>query len=101
MGKDIRLTDPQKLSAAGEKLAEQSQIYTQIYGQLLQEAGTMGTAWDGEDNIAFVNQINGFTEELKQMADKLQLTSEAVKTQAQNYANRQDTNTASVKNLAN
>ena len=29
----------------------------------MQEANTMGTAWEGADNIAFVEQINGFTEE--------------------------------------
>lgn len=44
MGKQIRVT-PSELGAAADKLATISEGYTQIYTQLLQQAGTMGAAW--------------------------------------------------------
>ena len=100
MGKTIRVT-PEQLETTSKKLAEHSQNYTQIYQQLLQEASTMGAAWEGDDNLAFVNQINGFLDDLKMMADKLKIASDALNQQRLNYKARQDDNIAQVKNLAN
>lgn len=100
MGKVIRVT-PEELEAASKKMHEFSGTYTQIYQQLMQEAGAMGTAWEGEDNIAFVNQITGFCEELKLMADKLQTASDALLQQKTNYSNRQQANIEQVKQLIN
>lgn len=100
MGKKIKVT-PEELFSTSDSLKQQSETYTQIYTQLLQEAGTMGVAWQGDDNIAFVEQINGFCEELKMMADKLMTASNALHKQAENYQTRQQDNIQSVKKLAN
>lgn len=100
MGKVIRVT-PEELEKASQKLAGLSESYTQIYSQLLQEAGTMGAAWEGDDNLAFVDQINGFCEELKQMAAKLQTASDALNQQKTNYATRQNDNITQARKLAN
>jgi WXG100 family type VII secretion target len=100
MGKVIRVT-PEELEAAAKKMHEHSATYTQIYQQLMQEIGAMGSAWEGEDNVAFVNQISGFCEELKAMADKLQLAGDALMQQKTNYANRQQANIDQAKQLAN
>lgn len=96
----LRVT-PEELGKVSTKLSEFSRSYEEIYKQLLQQASTMGEAWEGEDNVAFVEQITGFTQELKAMADKLQLASDALKQQQTNYANTQDTLTSSVKKLKN
>lgn len=96
----IRVT-PEELGAASQAVAGLSEEYTSIYTQLLQQAGTMGEAWDGEDNLAFVDQINGFCEELKQMADKLSIASDALKQQQTNYANQQQDNITQVRKLTN
>ena len=61
----------------------------------------MGTAWEGADNLAFVEQIKGFTEELKAMADKLLTASQALDKQRANYVARQDDNITQVKKLVN
>jgi len=100
MGKRIRVT-PQELETASKKLAELSETYTGIYTQLMQAASTMGDAWDGEDNLAFVDQINGFNQDLKSMADKLVTASQALDKQRTNYATIQDSNTAQVRKLTN
>ncbi len=96
----LRVT-PEELGKVASKLSEFSKSYEDIYKQLLQQASTMGEAWEGEDNVAFVDQITGFTQELKAMADKLQLASDALKQQQTNYANTQETLTSSVKKLKN
>ena len=100
MGKRIVVT-PEELGKAAEKLLDISDAYTQIYTQLFQTAGTMGEAWQGEDNLAFVDQINGFCEELKTMAEKLRTDAEALKTQQANYENRQQDNITQVRKLTN
>ncbi len=100
MGKIIRVT-PEELRATSAKLADLSGEYTSVYNKLMQDASTMGAAWEGEDNQAFVQQISGFTEELKQMADKILAASEGLKMQADNYSARQDDNIAVVKTLPN
>ncbi len=101
MGKEIGVASFDDMAKASQKLQELSETYTDIYNQLMQKASTMGTAWDGADNLAFVEQINGFTEELKAMADKLSVASQALDQQRANYVQRQDDNIGAVKKLAN
>lgn len=97
-GKKIRVT-PSELMAVSNKLSSIAENYTSIYTQLMQQAQSMGAAWEGADNLAFVEQITGFCEELKSMADKINSASSALQTQAQNYENRQNDNIAQVRKL--
>ncbi|MCL1790059.1 MAG: WXG100 family type VII secretion target [Peptococcaceae bacterium] len=90
---------PQQLEKTSKEISQLSDTYTTIYKQLLQAASTMGAAWEGADNLAFVAQINGCCTDLQKMADKLQLASQALDKQQQNYLNRQQDNLARVKRL--
>ncbi len=101
MGKTISVASFDDMANASQKLQTLSETYTEIYTQLMQEANTMGTAWEGADNLAFVEQINGFTEELKQMATKLSNASQALDKQRANYVARQESNITQVKKLVN
>lgn len=101
MGKTISVASFDDMAKAAQRLQALSETYTDIYTQLMQEASTMGTAWEGADNLAFVEQINGFTEELKMMATKLSNASQALDKQRANYVARQDHNITQVKKLAN
>lgn len=100
MGKTIRVT-PEKLEEAAGTLSGYSETYTEIYKQLFQEAETMGEAWKGEDNLAFVEQIKGFTEELNSMAQQLVVDSEVLQKQAEAYRKRQEDNVSQVRKLTN
>lgn len=100
MGKIIRVT-PEQLEAASKKLNEYSTTYTEIYTRLMQQAETMGEAWQGADNLAYVEQINGFCDDLRNMAAKLQEAGDILLQQKTNYVNRQEDNIAQVKKLAN
>ena len=96
MGKIIRVT-PEQLEAASKKLHE----YTEIYSRLMQQAETMGEAWQGADNLAYVEQINGFCDNLRGMSEKLQEAGDILLQQKTNYVNRQEDNIAQVKKLTN
>ena len=101
MGKVISVASFEDMERSAQKLQELSVIYNDIAKQLLQEANTMGSAWEGADNLAFVEQINGFTEELKMMSEKLDTAGRALHQQKQNYVDRQDFNIQQVKKLIN
>lgn len=101
MGKSIYVASFDDMEKASQKLQSLSETYTEIYTQLMQEANTMGSAWEAADNLAFVEQISGFTEELKTMAAKLTQASEIIKQQKDNYVARQDSNITQVKKLVN
>ena len=100
MGKFIRVT-PEELGTASKKLTEISGTYTEIYQQLLGEAEGMGQAWQGDDNLAFVNRINGFLEELQAMAKKIESAGATLEAQRVNYVNRQQANIDAVNKLTN
>ena len=101
MGKTISVASFEDMAKASQRLQALSETYTEIYTQLMQEANTMGSAWEGADNLAFVERINGFTAELKTMADKLSLASQALEKQRANYVARQDNNITQVNKLVN
>lgn len=101
MGKDINVSSFSDMANASQKLLSLSEEYKQLSNQLMQKAQDMGTAWQGADNQAFVQQITGFTQELDQMATQLQTDSETLKQQKVNYETRQDDNISQVSKLAN
>ncbi len=100
MGKILRV-ESTRIQAASKTLSSLSGKYSGIAAQMMQKADNMGNAWDSEDNKAFVAQIDGFCEDLRQMSQKLQSASEMLALQYQNYENRKNDNIAQVKKLAN
>ncbi|NMB34510.1 MAG: WXG100 family type VII secretion target [Clostridium sp.] len=100
MGKVIRVT-PEELEKASGRLAEISENYTEIYKKLMEQAQTMGEAWEGADNIAFVDQITGFCTELERMSQKILSASETLMKQKEHYVNRQETNITEARKLTN
>ncbi len=101
MGKQFSVESFDDMAKAAQQLQTISETYTEIYSQLMQEAQGMGAAWEGADNLAFVEQISGFTEELKAMAAKLSSASQTLDQQRANYVAQQDSNIAQVKKLTN
>ena len=99
MGKVFTVASFDGMAKASKELQSDSETYTEIYTELMQKASTMGAAFEGADNLAFVEQITGFTEELKAMADKLSLASQTLDKQRANYVAQQDSNITEVKKL--
>ena len=95
------VVDPPELHKAADKFRDLSQEYSTVYQRLINCASTMGEAWKAADNLAFVDQINGFCDELKNMTDHLTQAASALDMQAKNYEDARDNNISSVKQLAN
>lgn len=101
MGKTIKVTSMDEMMRAANRLQAISQNYKNLSTKLMQQAKTMGTAWDGADNLAFVNQINGFSEDMQAMADRLTKAGQTLTKQRANYVSRQETNMVAVRRLVN
>lgn len=97
----IFTVDPVALHSAAQKFTQLSQEYTTVYTRLMNAAQTMGDAWNSADNLAFVEQINGFCEELRGMAAHLDQAAQTLNQQATNYETVRDNNISSVKQLMN
>jgi WXG100 family type VII secretion target len=95
------VVDPPELHSASDRFAQLASDYTTVYTRLLNTASTMGEAWRAADNLAFVDQINGFCEDLQAMTAHLNQASQALKRQAQNYESTRDSNVTGVRTLAN
>ena len=60
----------------------------------------MGEAWQGDDNLAYVEKINNLSTKLNQMVEKLRSSSDTLNSQAQNYDDRRSDNISQVANLS-
>lgn len=95
------VVDPPELHKAASTFSQMASDYTSIYNRLINTASTMGEAWKAADNLAYVDQINGFCDDLKAMAQHLEQAAKAMEQQAQNYESTRDNNITGVKQLAN
>jgi len=95
------IVDPPELHKASQKLTQLAGDYSTVYNRLINSANTMGEAWKAADNLAFVEQINGFCEELRAMTEHLEQAAAALEQQALNYETTRDNNITGVKQLAN
>lgn len=95
------MVDPAKLETAANKIDQQAADYERIYKQLFSEVDSMGAAWQGQDNIAFVTQIKGFMDDLQDMARAMRDYSSFLKTSATTYRNTQNEIINSARKLTN
>ncbi|WP_216083867.1 WXG100 family type VII secretion target [Hydrogeniiclostridium mannosilyticum] len=93
--------DPQKLEAASQQISTEAAEYESIYRNLFTEVDNMSAAWQGADNLAFTNQIKGFTDNFQDMKKLMDQYSEFLKSAAQMYRQTQDDRVAQAKNLTN
>ena len=100
MGKTFSV-DTDALNTAAAKLKELSGTFSDIARELMDRAETMGSAWDSPDNRDYVLQFQGLTDDLKAMADKLELCGNAIEGQSRNYQKHSEDNSGQVKKLAN
>ena len=95
------VVDPPELHRAADKFSQLAGEYTSVYNRLVNTASTMGEAWKAADNLAFVDQLNGFCDDLQAMVSHLNQASQTLTKQAQNYEAARDNNVTGVRTLAN
>lgn len=95
------VVDPPELHKAAQKFTQLAGEYNSVHSRLINTASTMGDAWKAADNLAFVEQINGFCDELKAMTEHLEQAAQALEQQATNYETTRDNNISGAKQLTN
>ncbi|HHX37270.1 MAG TPA: WXG100 family type VII secretion target [Clostridiaceae bacterium] len=95
------VVDPAELRKASQKLVQIADDYQTIHKRLINTANTMGEAWKATDNLAFVDQINGFCEDLRIMTERLNQASQVIEQQAANYEKTRENNITGVRRLEN
>ncbi len=95
------VVDPLELHKASQKFNELAAEYNSVHSRLMNAARTMGDAWRAADNLAFVEQITGFCDDLKAMTEHIEIAAQTLHKQGANYEANRDHNISSVKLLEN
>lgn len=64
------IVDTQKLVSASEEIVKKADDYKGTADKIFNEIHNMSSSWQGKDNQAYVDQINGFKDDFAKM-DKL------------------------------
>jgi len=100
MGTLIKV-DPAKLEAAAAEITNQAGDYQRAYEQLYAEVENLATHWQGKDNLAFTNQIDGFKDDFLKMKQLMIDYADYLKVTAKNYQDTQDDRVAQAQRLTN
>ena len=64
------VVNTEKLNPASEKIIEKADDYKALANKFFDRIAYMSAVWQGKDNLAYTNQINGFKDSYDQM-DKI------------------------------
>ena len=100
MARDILVTPEQLESTAGiiEGLAgDYQEQYEALYGK----TNAMAQTWQGKDNMAYIDQIGGFKDDLIKMYELMLAYANFLRKSAKAYRETQDAVTTAAKKLVN
>lgn len=89
MGKTISV-EPSRLTDAAARIEAAAGGYQAAFARLFSEVAAMSNAWQGADNIAYTNQINGFEDDFKRMKDLMDQYAVFLRESAKFYTDTQN-----------
>jgi WXG100 family type VII secretion target len=92
---------PSQLNTTATQIDSEAAEYRKLYTKLYSEVGAMKAAWQGVDNLAFTNQIEGFRQDFDEMAKLVEQYSQFLKQSAKTYQQAQDNTVAGARRLGN
>ena len=95
------LVTPEQLEATAGNIEGLAADYQSQYTTLYSKTNDLASTWQGEDNIAFVNQIAGFQDDLKNMHTLMLQYAEFLRASAKTYRTTQENVVANAKALVN
>ncbi len=101
MGKQFSVETYEQMRSTADNLQTISETYTNLYNQFFGVADSISTAWEGADQQAFLQKINGFTDSLTAVAKKISTASQALRQITDNYSTKQEDNIAQAQKLKN
>lgn len=84
------IVEPTRLEQVAIKIEGNEEEYKRLYMRLFQEVDKMESAWQGKDNVAFVNQIYSFQEDFHQISIVLRQYAEFLRNSAKAYRETQE-----------
>ena len=100
MARKIKVT-PEQLEKAATLINGLAEDYRRLYEQFYKETGAMADSWKGEDNMAFINQIDGFKQDFNNMHGHMQDYVEFLNNSARAYRTTQENAVLEAKKLVN
>ena len=95
------LVTPEQLESAAAKIEGLAADYQSQYNALYAKTDAMVSTWQGDDNVAFVNQINGFKDDLTKMYNLMNQYASFLRASAKAYRTTQEQVVAQAKSLVN
>jgi WXG100 family type VII secretion target len=100
MARVIEVT-PEQLETTAGRIEGLAADYKAQYEKLYSETSAMASTWNGKDNVAFVNQIDGFKDDLMKMHNEMLKYADYLRKTAKAYRDTQDTVVSEARKLAN
>lgn len=100
MARTIHVT-PEQLESTASRIESMAADYKTQYDQLYSETNAMASTWNGKDNVAFVNQIDGFKDDFEKMHALMLNYVDFLRKSAKAYRDTQETIVSEAKKLVN
>lgn len=100
MARVIQVT-PEQLESTAGRIESLAADYKVQYDQLYSETNAMATTWSGKDNVAFVNQIDGFKDDFLAMHNLMLSYADFLRKSAKAYRDTQETVVSEARKLVN
>ena len=100
MAEIIKVT-AEELRSTANVLDNLAGEYKDLYSQFFSKTSEMRANWDGEDNIAFIDRIEGFRDNFETMFKEIEEYSDYLKKAAQAYVDVQGDIIGRAKSLKN
>ncbi len=100
MARVIAVT-PEEMEKTATTIEGLAGDYKTQYDTLYKETDAMKSTWDGKDNQAYTQQIDGFKDDLKNMYDLMNQYVEFLRKSAKAYRDTQDAIVTDAKTLRN
>ena len=81
---------PDEVRKIAAEIQAKAEDYKTNYTDLYQKAEAMGANWTGKDNTAYINQINGFKDDLEKMRTLMLDYADYLRKAAQTYEETQN-----------
>jgi len=95
------IVTPDDLTSAASTIDNLAADYEKLYTDLFSEVGALQSSWQGKDNAAFTNQIEGFRPDFVEMQKLMAAYATFLRNAATGYSGTQDNITAAAGKLAN
>ena len=100
MARTIQVT-PEQLESTAGRIESLAADYKSQYDQLYSETNAMASTWSGKDNVAFVQQIDGFKDDFAKMHTLMLNYADFLRKSAKAYRDTQDTVVSEARKLIN